>query len=134
MSDVNQISKLNCTLKLCNMLDCWLMLYKCAGVLVFFKKRERFEHFPLPMLRGGAVETNKHGLTGSHLVTFPSCSSRLRPGKQTRPITLDGKAVYFQGIDKLECRRKKMSSNYESTMVFSKPSYTSNKWPNFCDH
>jgi hypothetical protein len=40
MSVVNQISKLNCTLKLCNMLDCWLMLYKCAGVLVFFKKRE----------------------------------------------------------------------------------------------
>lgn len=124
MSVVNQISKLNCTLKLCNMLDCWLMLYKCAGVLVFFKKRERFEHFPLPIYCVGELlrQTNTV-LTGSHLVTFPSCSSRLRPGKQTRPITLDGKAVYFQGIDKLECRRKKMSSNY-----------TSNKWPNFCDH
>lgn len=59
MSVVNQISKLNCTLKLCNMLDCWLMLYKCAGVLVFFKKRERFEHFsPASILRGGAVRAD----------------------------------------------------------------------------
>ena len=67
-------------------------------------------------------------------------------------MTLDGKTACFEGIDKLQCRRtavtvtytrmKNLNSSVEKrrlrttrvTWFFSEPSYTSNKWANFCDH